>query len=75
MANQSSASRRAAKLREQARALADQSRREKRQDRASYLAEQAATFERAAAMLDAPPAPTLWNARPVGTAGPKMNRC
>jgi hypothetical protein len=73
MANQSSASRRAAKLREQARALADQSRREKRQDRASYLAEQAAT--RAAAMLDAPPAPTLWNARPVGTAGPKMNRC
>jgi hypothetical protein len=74
-ASQSSPSRRAALLREHARALATEARRQRRPDRARYLAEQAVTFECAAAMLEAPPAPTLWNARPVGTAGPKMNRC
>jgi hypothetical protein len=40
-----SASHRAALLREHARALADQAAREGRQDRARYLADQAATFE------------------------------
>jgi hypothetical protein len=69
-----SASHRAALLREHARALADQAAREGRQDRARYLADQAATFERAAALLEAPPARTLWTAKPVGTGGPGWHR-
>jgi hypothetical protein len=65
-----SASRRAALLREHARVLADQAKRERRQDRARYMLDKAASYERAAAILEAPAAPTIWIAKaPKPAAG------
>jgi hypothetical protein len=64
-----SASRRAALFREHARQLAEQAARERHPGRARYTREQAAVFERAAAMLEAPPAPTLWVPRTPKAGG------
>ena len=66
---QGSASRRAALLREHAHKLTEQARRERRQDRARYMRDQAATFERAAILLEAPAAPTIWIAKPPKAGG------